>query len=106
MLIGAVAFGVSSRKKSKEMDIKAYIKAAPWAMCDGILNGVANLLLLLSLKTLAPSLQYPIVTGGTIFLSVIFGRLVYKEKSNSRVWCSVLLAIVGTVVMAIGDFVV
>ena len=72
-------------------------------MCDGVLNGVANLLLLLSLKELAPSLQYPIVTGGTIFLSAVFGLLVYKEKPTARVWCSVALAVVGTVVMAVGD---
>lgn len=103
MLLGAVVFGMIAIKKRKAIKLKAYAKASPWAMCDGVLNGVANLLLLLSLKELAPSLQYPIVTGGTIFLSAVFGLLVYKEKPTARVWCSVALAVVGTVVMAVGD---
>ena len=101
--LGAIVFSVIAVKKRKEINIKSYVKASPWAMCDGILNGVANLLLLLSLKELAPSLQYPIVTGGTIFLSAVFGFLVYKEKPTGRVWLAVGLAIVGTVVMALGD---
>lgn len=103
MIIGAVVFGVLAVKKRKEITIKAYIKGIPWATCDGILNGVANLLLLISLKVVAPSLQYPIVTGGTIFLSAVFGFLIYKEKTNKRVWFAVILAVVGTVLMALGD---
>ena len=99
ILFGAIVFGVLAWKKRKEICFANYVKAIPWAMCDGILNGVANLFLLISLKTLAPSLQYPIVTGGTIFLSALFGFLAYKEKPSKRLWLSVSLAIVGTILM-------
>jgi drug/metabolite transporter (DMT)-like permease len=99
ILLAFIVFGVMAWKKRREINFKNYFKATPWAMCDGILNGVANLFLLISLQTLAPSLQYPIVTGGTIFLSALFGYLFYKEKPTRRVLISVALAIVGTVLM-------
>lgn len=103
IILGGVVFGVIYVKKRREIDMKAYVKATPWAMCDGILNGVANLLLLLSLKDLAPSLQYPMITGGSIFLSAVFGLIVYREKPSKRVWTAVFLALVGTALMAMGD---
>ena len=103
MAIGGVGFGVCALRARGKMPMKAFAKAMPWAMCDGLLNGVANLFLLISLQKLAPSLQYPMVTGGTIFLSAVFGWLIYKEKTNKKVWLSVLLAVVGTVLMAVGE---
>ena len=101
--IGAIVFVLLAAKRRGQVNIKVYAKAAPWAMGEGILNGLANLLLLLSLKTLAPSLQYPIVTGGSIFLSAVFGFAIYKEKIDKRIWLAVILAITGTIVMALGD---
>lgn len=77
---------------------KNYRKAIPWGVLSGGINGLANLLLLLSLVTVQASLQYPIVTGGGIFLSAIVG-LFFKEKTNRRTWIAVALAVIGTVVM-------
>ena len=77
---------------------RSYAKASPWAAAGGLVNGIANLLLLLSLKTLQPSLQYPIITGGCIFLSAILG-LFFHEKPTKKEWISVLMAVIGTVIM-------
>ena len=85
-------------EKDKEICGKQYIKAAPWAVAGGLANGAANLLLLYSLLTLEPSLQYPIVTGGSILLSTVIG-IYFKEKPDLRTWISVGLALLGTIVM-------
>ena len=85
-------------EKDKKICGKQYIKAAPWAVAGGLANGAANLLLLYSLLTLEPSLQYPIVTGGSILLSTVIG-IYFKEKPDLRTWISVGLALLGTIVM-------
>ena len=66
-------------------------------MGSGWVNGVGNLLLLLALQTLQPSLQYPIITGGSIFLSVLIGLIFFKERADKRTWLSVVVAVLGTI---------
>ena len=86
------------KKSDCDICVRNYVKASPWAAIGGLINGVANLLLLFSLTTLEPSLQYPIITGGSIFLSALIG-LVFKEKPNTKTWISVAFAVVGTIIM-------
>ncbi len=105
VLVGAVMFGSIRFKKKKETEtdkktLSDYVKAFSWAGVGGMCNGIANLLLLIALLSLEPSLQYPMVTGGCIFLSAIFG-LFFKEKLSRRAMISVVLAVVGTIVMAL-----
>lgn len=100
VVIGWIAVGACRLKKSKDENLrKSYLRSMPWAMADGICNGVANLLLLIALLRIEPSLQYPMVTGGSIFLSTIFGLIVYKEKPSAKGWLAVLLAVTGTVII-------
>ena len=101
--IGAIMYGVyllRSRENRGVAQIRSYVKGSPWAAICGICNGVANLLLLMALVALDPSLQYPLVTGGCIVLAAVFG-LFFKEKISLRVGISVGLAMLGTIVMAL-----
>ena len=99
MLTAGVLFAVKMLKSTEaKRELKQYIKASPWALMEGVLNGVGNLLLLVSLSVLEPSLQYPIITGGSIFLAAIFGFF-FKEKPTTRGWISIALAVFGTVLM-------
>ena len=75
---------------------KIYVKASPWATMAGILNGVANLILLYSLLYVDPSLQYPVITGGTILFSALVG-LLFGERPNKKTLLSVALAVAGTI---------
>ena len=114
MSVGWIAFVTSvlvQRKKEKvgqgdaydpslqKQQLINYAKAAPWSMGSGLVNSVGNLLLLYALVTVQPSVQYPIITGGSIFLSALIGLVFFKEKPNKRTWLSVALAIVGTIVI-------
>ncbi len=103
VVIGAIMYcGYLLQRREDKSSSKpvSYIKGAPWAAICGICNGVANLLLLMALVALAPSLQYPLVTGGCIVLAAVFG-LFFKEKISLRVGISVVLAMIGTIVMAL-----
>lgn len=99
MLAAGILYTVETiRRKEVRVNFKRYLKASPWALLEGVLNGTGNFLLLLSLSVLEPSIQYPIITGGSIFLAAIFGFF-FKEKPTSRGWVSITLAVVGTIFM-------
>lgn len=98
MLFGTVL--VEKRKTEHKLSVftKEHAKAIPWGLIGGGINGVANLLLLFSLASVQASLQYPIITGGGIFLSALVG-LCFKEKPDAKTWISVAFAVAGTVIM-------
>lgn len=97
---GAVSFLTCTVGRSRQrIDRKRYALAAPWACAEGICNGTANLALLIALLSVEPSLQYPVVTGGTVCLSALLGLFVYRERLSARAWLSVALAMLGTCVM-------
>jgi multidrug transporter EmrE-like cation transporter len=99
MLAAGILYAVEASKREEvRKNFKRYLKASPWALFEGALNGTGNFLLLLSLSVLEPSLQYPIITGGSIFLAAIFGFF-FKEKPTPRGWISIALAVVGTIFM-------
>ena len=106
----AICFFVNDNRKKKELGkesaalerkqlLGGYVKAAPWSMGSGLLNSFGNLLLLFALETLQPSLQYPIIKGGSILLSAVIGFIFFKEKPDKRTWLAVALAVVGTIVI-------
>jgi multidrug transporter EmrE-like cation transporter len=61
------------------------------------ISGGGGLLLLLSAKDLPASVLYPMVTGGSIVLTSLFGRLFFKEKMDLQLILSLALTVVGTV---------
>ena len=104
IVLGGIGFYITGKEKRESEQSKilrlTYVKALPWAWIGGVANGVANLLLLFALMKLEPSLQYPIVTGGSIFLSAIMG-LFFKEKGNVRMWVAVAIAVIGSIVIVL-----
>jgi len=102
--LGMIGFCVTRNKASENQKNKntqlTYVKALPWALIGGIANGVANLLLLFALMKIEPSLQYPIVTGGSILLSAIMG-LFFKEKGDVKTWVAVAVAVIGSIIIVL-----
>ena len=64
----------------------------------GLVNGVANLLLMISIRHLEPSVQYPIITGGCVVLSVVFG-LLFREKITARKCACAGITLLGTLLL-------
>ncbi len=98
-IVGAVLFTAVAIKKRKEIRLNSFVKAIPWTVFGGLCNGVGNFLLLLALLKVETSMQYPIVTGGTIFLSAILPFIIYKERLDLKGWISVALAVMGTIII-------
>ena len=73
--------------------------AAVWTQGGvALCNGVGDLLLLIALTVLPASVQYPIVTGGTMIFSTLLG-LCLKEKLNRKKALSLLVALIATILV-------
>jgi multidrug transporter EmrE-like cation transporter len=60
----------------------------------GILNSVANYLLLISLASLPASAQYPFITGGVIIASTVISAIMGSKPSKKEI-ISVILSFIG-----------
>lgn len=64
----------------------------------GLVNNVANFLVLIALSHLPASVQYPMITGGTIAVSFLFSIL-KKEKPTVKSVLAVVLAVAATLLL-------
>lgn len=67
---------------------------------SGILNRVANWMLLISLLNLPASAQYPFVTGGTMIVSTVIS-LLGKNKPTKKELLAVVLAFAAVLILVI-----
>lgn len=63
-----------------------------------IVNGIGNLSMTISAGNLPAVVQYPIITGGCIFFSMIYG-LIFGEKITKKSVIRLILVFVGTILM-------
>ena len=64
----------------------------------GIFCGIGNLLLLIAIKFVNASVQYPIITGGTMVVSTLI-CLLHKEKLTKRDILATSIAFVATILI-------
>ncbi|MDO4618468.1 MAG: EamA family transporter [Clostridia bacterium] len=101
MSIQAILISVCSliwllAKKTKSGKINAVKnkKAYPNMLGYGIIYGGAELILLVAIVHIPSSIQFPIITGGTIVFSTIISFLI-GETRNKKSLISLLMAIIG-----------
>lgn len=95
-LFSGVILLFAVRKSSIKLNAKAVVSMAG----NGILNRVANFLLLLSLAYLPASVQYPMITGGVMIVSTIIGYFT-PNKPKAREWISLALSFAGIMALVL-----
>ena len=83
---------------TKEQKFKVSLKEFLCCTGHGICNGIGSLLSLIALLHLYASVQYPILTGGTIIFAVLIDFL-RKERITIKVALSAVLALIGTILI-------
>lgn len=96
VLLCAVLLPFFPKKKHPTMPITWTSSAV--AAANGIINKVANLLLVFALATVDASVQYPMVTGGVMIVSTAICYL-QRKKPTVKELCSVALAFLGTLAL-------
>ena len=99
LLSGVVWLILSRMQKRQNLDIprtprKALFQSFGIGALMGSINKVANFLLVLSLVHVDASIQYPMVTGGTMIVSTIFSCFGDKKPKKSEI-ISVCFAFAG-----------
>lgn len=74
-------------------------KALVYSALYSVVNSIGNLMLLVALLHIPASVQYPVVTGGTIVFSTLF-VIAKREKLTKREIGAAVIAFVATVFMA------
>lgn len=94
-----IALVLHKREQGREWLSPLRPLSALFAGGYGVINGVANFLLLLSLVRLPAAVQYPLVTGGVIVGGTAIS-LIRREKPAVRELLSTLVALAATVFLA------
>ena len=79
---------------------KPSFKAILFSAGGGVLNRVANFLLLIALAVLPVSVQYPFVTGGVIIVSTAIAALT-KQKPDKKEILAVCLSFIGILALVL-----
>ena len=112
LLSGFVWFALSQREKRRaladgvereKIDRKVILQSYGIGALSGAINKVANFLLVLALVHVDASVQYPMVTGGTMIVSTLLSYFGEKKPSKKEL-LSVFLAFVGMLVLFVIPF--
>ena len=76
------------------------LRALLFTAGGGLLNRVANLLLLIALAVLPASVQYPFVTGGVIIVSTVLAALTNKKPTKKEI-LAVCLSFIGIIALGL-----
>ena len=95
-LISGVILAFVWKKSPLKLNAKAVVSMAG----NGILNRVANFLLLLSLAYLPASVQYPMITGGVMIVSTLLGYF-SPNKPKVREWIALALSFAGIMALVL-----
>ena len=95
-IVISFALLIFSKNKSILLNKKAL------AYCGGhsVFNSVGNLMLLVALKYLSPTVQHPLVTGGTMLFAFIIAVL-RRDKIGKKDVLGTVLAILATIIIVL-----
>ncbi len=97
MLILCIVFAFSNKdKQSIKFDIKNSLILLPIVVLFILVSQVGNALQLISAITIDAAVMFPIITGGTIVFSSLFGMIFFKEKINKQGLISLILALIAS----------
>lgn len=82
----------------KEKNYRISIKACAYTIMHSLVNSIGNLMLLIALIHLPASVQYPMVTGGTIVFSVLISVFA-KERITKKEFIGAAIAFTATLFM-------
>ena len=99
-VVTAVLSGVILLFTYKKSPVKLNAKAFFSMAGNGILNRMANFLLLLSLAYLPASVQYPMITGGVMIVSTLLSYFT-PNKPKAREWISLALSFAGIMALVL-----
>lgn len=93
-----ISFAVVAATKKNNRPLEIIKKKKPLLFCAGfgIVNGLSSFLQFFSAAHVNASVQFPILTGGSIVFSALLAYLFFKEKLNKYTVLSIITAFLAT----------
>ncbi len=88
---------LKNKKAERTIRPKQIFHSAYVSFGHGVFYGAGLMLQLWAAIKLPASVQYPFITGGSVILSTVFAKIVFKEKLNLKNIISLILLMTGTV---------
>lgn len=93
----ALVFWKNKQKKGATRKSLLHVKRLLLIVClSAAVSGGSYLLQLTCAKTMAASVLYPLVTGGSIVVTALAGKICFREKQGKAGWISIALCVAGT----------
>lgn len=89
-------FILSLKERNKKHRAKLKFLPGILALIYAVAMTISSVLQLEGAKNLPASMLYPMITGGAVAFSGIFGLIILKEKLSVKGWVSVILCCIGT----------
>ena len=104
-LFSAIILAINLVKKKREvkenLSIVVSKKNVLYPIFYACIHAFSNIMLLLALSGLPSSVQFPVITGGTIFLTTILGKFLFKDKTTLKTWIGVAIIVLATILFVI-----
>ena len=98
MLLSSVVFVCAALVKAPLREFKA-IKGKRYGVLSGVANGTANLLTLLLAGMENASVLFPVISAGTVLVSLLCGRLFFGERLRGNHYAALAAGIAAVVLM-------
>ena len=76
-------------------------KGFVWYTASGISNGLVNLFVMVLALKMSASVMFPVISGGSIILTVLIAWLCYKEKLSKNQLVGVVLGVISIILLNI-----
>lgn len=99
----ATLLGLVNYLRSDKRDSKVIIKTSGYLpVLAAIFNGLVNLFVILLVSTtLSPSLIYPVIAVGSLAITTVFSKFVFKEQMRWWQWLGVLVGAIAVGILSI-----
>ena len=99
--LGLLLVRISIKKESRSL-VKSVFHPKPLGIVSllGAAMHTGNFLILLAANKVPASIQFPLISGGTILLSALFGFWFFKEKPPKKEWFCIIGAFLSTLFFA------
>ena len=98
LLLGGVL--LTKKHARQELSVMRSPRALGFAALLGLCMNLGNFLILLAAPHIGASIQFPLISGGTIALSAVAALLLFREKPSRLEFTAILGACLSTVLFA------
>ena len=98
--VSAVFFAAALITERDEM-LPSFKKGSPFMAIGGAFNGLVNLLVMVTVKLMNPSVMFPLISAGGIVLTALVSIFFYKERLSRTQYLGFVLGIAAIVLLNI-----